>query len=192
VDQRVSQLRSFSSDAEFAAIREEARLVQERISRRQLNLALQLGQPELKLIEFHDNVAQLSGWVKMDEPSVGKMEQSSSPDGTLSLHIKADVDTLASWRTKALLLPGHYRFEGKALINKVKPLAFGLHQGAGLRVGGQPRQSENFTGDSTWRSVQAEFQVDNALSEIELICELRASAGEVWFDTASLRVVRTQ
>jgi hypothetical protein len=27
-------------------------------------------------------------------------------------------------------------------------------------------------------------------TEIELICELRASQGEVWFDEASLRLVR--
>jgi hypothetical protein len=34
-----------------------------------------------------------------------------------------------------------------------------------------------------------EFQVEQTTEEIEFICELRAHAGEAWFDLDSLKVV---
>jgi hypothetical protein len=72
----------------------------------------------------------------------------------------------------------------------VKPLPSGLHQGAGLRVGGGLRQGDNLVGDSSWKPVGARFQVERPAQEVEFICELRASAGEAWFDLDSLRVVK--
>jgi len=89
-----------------------------------------------------------------------------------------------------LLEPGRYRFEGRAKVAGVKPLPSGRHQGAGLRIGGGLRQSPNLVGDSSWQPLAAQFQVEKATREIELICELRAAAGEAWFDLRSLRIVQ--
>jgi len=116
------------------------------------------------------------------------MEQTKCADGTPALHIVAAANTFASWRARALLNPGRYRFVGRAKVAGVKPLPFGVHHGAGLRVGGSTREGEDLTGDSTWRLLEAEFQVEKASSEIECVCELRASAGEAWFDTESLQI----
>ena len=79
---------------------------------------------------------------------------------------------------------------GQASVSGVEPLPFGTRQGAALRVGGRPERSESFVGDSQWRTLRAEFEVAEAIAEVELICELRARAGEAWFDRDSLRVVR--
>jgi hypothetical protein len=190
VNQIVSHFRLFLTDSEFANVRTEAGLVRERIQQRQANLAMQLMQPELQPLEFQDGIARLLDWRKMDEPTAGKMEQCASPDGTPALHIITRGDTQASWRTKALLKPGHYRFTGKARVAGVQPLGYGIHQGAGLRLSGASRQSANLTGDSSWRELQAQFELDNQPAEVELVCELRASQGEAWFDLASLRVLQ--
>ena len=72
----------------------------------------------------------------------------------------------------------------------VQKIPYGVHQGAGLRVAGQVRQSDNFTGDSSWRELRIDFQVAGAVQEVEFICELRACAGEAWFAIDSLRVVQ--
>ena len=72
----------------------------------------------------------------------------------------------------------------------VKPLPSGRHQGAGLRIGGGLRQAPNLVGDSSWQPLAVQFQVEKTTREIELICELRASAGEAWFDLDSLKVVQ--
>jgi hypothetical protein len=91
-----------------------------------------------------------------------------------------------------LLNRGQYRFEGKVTVSGVKPLPFGVHQGAGLRVAGSTRQSENLVGDASWRGLQAEFHVQSDNTVVELICELRASSGEAWFDAASLKIIPLQ
>ncbi len=72
----------------------------------------------------------------------------------------------------------------------VKPLPFGKYQGAGLRVAGSVRESDNLLGDSDWRALSAEFDVTAETQEVELVCELRACAGEAWFAVPSLRLVQ--
>ena len=190
VNQELLRLRPLVTEAEFSRINEEATLFKQHIVERWRALTLQLAQDELKPIEFHDGVALLSGWVKMDEPSSGNMEQGTGPEGKQSLHIKTGGETLASWRAKALLEPGKYRFEGRVAVTGVLPLPYGLHQGAGLRVGGIARRSQNLVGDGSWHRLEVEFQVNESPAEVEFICELRAKAGEAWFDVSSLRVMK--
>jgi hypothetical protein len=173
---------------EFKALEEAAAELKKRIAQRRTWLNAELGQPEPSLMEFKDGVALLSGWKAVDAPAATLMEKTKSPDGVLALHIPADSKSLGSWRTKALLKRGRYRFEGRGKVAGVEPLPYGKHQGAGLRVSGRARQTEDLTGNSSWRQLSAEFQVDAPTEEVELICELRASAGEVWFDADSLRL----
>ena len=192
VEGLIRELRPFVSHEEFVTMRNECGLVQERIVQRQRSLTEQLSQPPGKLMEFSGEEGPLEGWMKVDEVSSAKMECSKSPDGIAALHIIAAPETAASWRTKAFLSPGRYRFEGKAKVGGVKPLPFGRHQGVGLRVSGSERQATNLIGDSSWRVLATEFQVNSNMSEVEFICELRASAGEAWYDVNSLRVVRVR
>jgi hypothetical protein len=120
------------------------------------------------------------------------MDMCKSTDGITSLHIQTRNEAATSWRTQVLLNRGQYRFEGKVTVSGVKPLPFGVHQGAGLRVAGSTRQSENLVGDASWRGLQAEFHVQSDNTVVELICELRASSGEAWFDAASLKIIPLQ
>ena len=124
-----------------------------------------------------------------EPPTKGKMDLANGPGNVRSLHIMAGAETLASWRARSLIGRGRYRFEGRARVAGVQPLPYGLHQGAGLRVGGKARQIDSLTGDSVWRMLTMEFQVEQTTEEIEFICELRAHAGEAWFDLDSLKVV---
>ncbi len=192
VDQVVVRLRPALTEVEFAGIRDEAGHLKDRIVRRQLSLKRQLSEPERTLVAFTNGIGLLGGWVKVDEPGPRQMEQGQAPDHTLALHIVAGSESTASWRTKALLGRGRYRFEGKVKVAGVKPLPFGKHQGAGLRVAGNVRESGDLVGDSGWRALSAEFEVTEETREVELVCELRASAGEVWFGMESLRLVQVQ
>ena len=64
-------------------------------------------------------------------------------------------------------------------------------EGAGIRISGsqQPRNNKLFA-DSPWQKLEYEFAVTDLSDEIDLVCELRASQGEVWFDVESLKLVR--
>ena len=64
-------------------------------------------------------------------------------------------------------------------------------EGAGLRISGttQPR-ANRLAGDSPWKRLDFEFEVAPSLDSVELVCELRATQGEAWFETDSLVLVR--
>ena len=141
-------------------------------------------------MQFHAGLGRPEGWRAVEAPAGGTLERAKGPGGIPALHIVAGAQTLASWRARVLLGRGRYRFDGRAKVAGVKPLASGIHQGAGLRIGGGLRQAANLVGDSSWQPLAVQFQVHEASQEIELICELRASAGQAWFDLDSLKVVQ--
>ena len=175
---------------ERLAMEREGALVMDRIVQRKANLKWQLGQPELKPLEFVEGVARLAGWVAVDEPGGGRMDQVQDVDGKSVLRIQAGPSTTASWRSKVRLARGHYRFEALARTHGVKPLPFGKAQGASMRVSGRERTEAGRTGDSPWLPLVFEFQVEAVTEESELVCELRGSAGEVCWDKATLRLLR--
>jgi hypothetical protein len=191
VDRIVQKLRPVLGRSEFAAIEQEGTLLKQRMIQRLLNLKSQLSQPDMTPLPFKDDVACLAGWVKRDDPADGRMEQNCSPDNISALAIFSGSNTTASWRTKALVPRGRYRFEAQGRVAAVKPLPFGRLQGAGLRLAGKDRQSARLIGSSQWQPLILEFEVSAELEEIEFVCELRARAGKAWFDVNSLRLVRT-
>jgi hypothetical protein len=192
VDSLTAGLRTSVEDSEFLGIQKEAELLKERIKERRTSLDLQLNQSELKLVTFSQGAITLQGWTMSEPPSTGSMEKCNSLDGIAALHIQTRTEAATSWRTQVVLNRGQYRFEGKARVSGVKPLPFGVHQGAGLRVAGSTRQSENLVGDTSWRLLLAEFRIEADNTVAELICELRASAGEAWFDLNSLKLFPVQ
>jgi hypothetical protein len=190
VDEVVAGLRPAITGAEFAAVLDDSDHLKERIAQRQISLKQQLTEPERGLLVFTNGIARLAGWTKLDESPSVQMEQIPASDQTPALHIAARSESGASWRSQALLNRGRYRFEGQVKVAGVKPLPFGKYQGAGLRVAGNVRESGNLVGDSDWRGLSAEFDVTEETREVELVCELRASAGEAWFGVDSLKLVQ--
>ena len=190
VTQIIEPLKQALTEPEFQKVKQDAEVLQQRIVHRAHFLDEQLRRPEPEPIQFKDGVAFLADWESADPPAQGLMDKGVGPDGRISLHVVTRSEAFASWRTKARLLPGHYRFEGKARVSGVKPRSTGAHQGAGLRVAGQARQSEDLLGTSAWSLLATEFEVGPSGGDVEFICELRASSGEAWYDTASLLVRR--
>ena len=133
---------------------------------------------------------RLAGWkprVQSGAPSFRGDEEQAQP-GRLSITVPG-ADTIASWRTRVLLDQGSYRFEGKIRTTDLKT---GPGEGgAGLRISGGPI-TPGLSGTSEWRPFAYPFQVREGGSEVELVCEVRASKGEASFDTASLQLIRTR
>jgi spore coat protein H len=190
VDQLVRELRPVLSGDEWTGMHDASALVKERMVQRQLSVASQLNQPAMQPLSFVNGMAPLNGWRIAEWPLKGKMDMVSGPAGVPALHIAVAKETVASWRTSALLPQGRYRFEGRVGIARIEPLSYGVHHGAGLRIRGSPRRLEAFTGSSSARLITSEFQVDQTTEEVEFICELRARAGEAWFELNSLCVRR--
>lgn len=154
------------------------------------SLIQKMKSPEPGLLSFVGNAAPLTGWRVANETDRTKLAQVTDASGKHSLWIAATSATTDSWRLKVVLAPGRYVFEGTARTALVKPSSNddrGI--GAGLRISGQARTNK-LVGDVPWTPMRFEFQVTEAEPEIELICELRASQGEAWFDETTLRLVR--
>jgi hypothetical protein len=191
IDQIVPRLRAVVSGDTVHELEQGAATVKERIARRLANLTRQLAEPELQPLRFTNGVARINDWRALDVPAGGKLEQATAPDGRATYHISAGPVTSASWRTKVLLQAGHYRFEGAVRTAGVKPMAFGKNKGAGLRVSAAKLAAPHqIVGDTPWKASAVAFELSAPETEVELICELRASEGDAWFDRDALRLIR--
>ena len=97
----------------------------------------------------------------------------------------------SSWRTRIVLGPGKYQFQGRVRVNGVTIAEGDARAGAGLRIskGAMPKK---ITGTSDWKLCQYIFEVADRSSDVELICELKATGGEAWFDLKSLHLARLE
>lgn len=190
LDRQASAIRPFLAGPEAAAFPAALAGLKDRVIRRHNDLARQLALPVPGPLKFTNNQALLTGWIKVGEPATGAMDRALSPEGRPALRIQAGAQTAASWRTRVILPPGRYRFEGKASTAGVAPLPSGKSQGAMLRIRGGAGVSKSLTGARATTLLTAQFEVTNALEEVELCCELRASAGQAWFEEDSLRLAR--
>ena len=192
VEQLAAKIRPVLSQLSQSALKTETGLLQERIAQRRRDLIEQLAIPELQLLSFVDQEAALPGvWRPVDVPEGGRLSRLNSNDGTPSLHISAGPKSAASWRCRVLLGPGKYQFQARAKVSGVEPLGFGRRQGATVRVADEVGAvSGSLLGNRDWYSLAAPISVPGPQTEIELVCELRASRGEVWFDMKSLKLVK--
>jgi len=193
IDAALTSLRPALSVDERNALERETAALKVRITQRLQNVEQQLQEKPLEPLRFENGVAALTNWRAFDRPAGGSLSRTNAPDGKPALAIQAGPVTSASWRSKVLLPRGRYRFEGTVRTGSVTPLKFGKNHGAVLRVADFPAPREQrLIGSQPWKSGSVTFEIANPEQEIELMCELRASQGEAWFDVDSLRLVRTQ
>lgn len=171
------------------SFRQRANSLKSRVIRRGAGLRQQLG-ATIEPVEFsRDGVFPLTEWkpslVQSGEPLLEEKED----EGKRLLCIRANGASSASWRRYVPLAPGKYEFQGKLRVFNVTITEGDARSGAGLRIskGPMPRK---LTGSSTWTEFNYAFEVDGRGAEVELVCELKATAGEARFDAASLRLVQ--
>lgn len=193
IAQKLNHLRPSLNDEERKTVTDAAASLQSGIGARRQRLVEQLAIPPLPPIRFEKGVASLSQllWKPVDRPEGGGLERTMQT-GRPALGIHAGPVTAASWRGRALLPRGHYRFEALVRTASVQPLPFGRNQGAILRISGSGRSRAPLTGTQDWKHLHADFAIAASEQEIELICELRASRGDVWFALDSLQLRQIQ
>jgi len=192
VDAALQAWRSVLPASDHARAARDASGLQQRIAQRKVQLLRQLRQPEIPLLSFRDGSVILTNeWRAMDVTTGVVLDRQTSPDGRAALRLKAGPRTSASWRCHVRLPAGSYRVEARAMTRGVMPLPFGRNHGATVRANGlSTTATPGLKGDTAWQAVTAEFVVAASEQEVELVCELRASAGEAWFDATTLRLTR--
>ena len=192
-DRTVAQIAPSLTRKEASSMREAADDLKRRITRRKAFLERELAKPPPRSLEFANGPVLLANWATFDSSTAATIDLLASPDGSAALHIQGGLKTTASWRQTVLLDRGDYRFEARVVTRGVAPLPFGKHSGACVRTEGQsPPQAQRLMGDNGWNTLSTSFSVTRNSQSIELICELRASKGEAWFDASSLKLVRVR
>ncbi|MBM3835101.1 MAG: hypothetical protein FJ403_17870 [Verrucomicrobia bacterium] len=138
-----------------------------------------------------DGVASLGDWKPRSAAGRAKVLcETKVEDGRQILHLQSPAGPLiTSLRNQVMLPVGRYALVGLIRVassSGVRPVvsASVLRYSAG-RFGAEPR-------DLNPNQIQYEFQVPGvrAPEEIEFICDIRDSSGEVRFDASSLRLIR--
>ena len=166
--------------------------MQNRVLARIAGIQKQLGIQPMKPVKPDNNgVFKLATWEPQVDAGDPKMADAADRAGVKALEINLEKPdrVVASWRSRVLLDPGKYRFEGKIATKGVVPLKEPTGEGAGLRISGSSRPNQ-LSGDSDWKKVTFEFDVPAPSTEVVLVCELRAEKGRAWFDLGSLQLVR--
>lgn len=175
----------------------EVRRIRDLIVGRHAFLHKMLSEPPPQPLAFTSGVASITNWIVPLTPRdpANAIRDRVKIDGRQALHIlttNRTTNTSASWRASVLLTQGKYRFEALAKVAGVVSLMnTNKGGGAGIRHSGirKPRTNQ-LEGDSSWVPLEYEFQVPFEEDEVQLLCELRASKGEVWFDVDSFRLVK--
>jgi spore coat protein CotH len=134
-------------------------------------------------------VARLTNWVQKLDLGDASLEREDGPNGTPMLRISTKEGCTASWRSIVEIPPGQYRFQGRVKTRGVIFEPEDARRGAGLRIS-RHRDLHKNDGDTEWTPVSFDFDVPEDRRETVLVCELRARRGEVWFDLASLKLIR--
>jgi spore coat protein H len=163
----------------------------QRVIHRHALLAPQLGPPPAPLDFGSDGAVELAGWkpslVRSGEPVLSQVKTVSGQE-YLAIRATHGISS-GSWRTRVLLDQGRYQFEGRLRLNGVSIDDGDQRGGAGLRIS-KSSMPRKLTGTLPWTEFSYPFEVDEAGTDVELVCELRATTGEAWFDPASLRLLR--
>jgi spore coat protein H len=152
--------------------------------------------PDPVPLRFDANgIARIHSWRIQDTPGIAKLDQVSH-EGRKLLHIDAAADRkcTASWRCLVRLKSGLYHFEALARTAGVVPIKDKKGDGAGIRYHDtQTVRTNSLSGDSEWTKLAYDIPVPvGSDSEVDLLCELRASKGEVWFDLDSIKLTRSK
>jgi hypothetical protein len=168
--------------------RQSARGLSRRFQRRAKSLQRRISPVEA--IEFVSNKpVVLAEWEPRIDLGKAELTRERDPGGHTLLRISSSDGCTASWRTTAALDSGKYRFEARIRTAGVVFPENDPRAGAGLRVS-RHRVGQKHAGDRDWSKVTFDFEVNEDQSEVELVCELRALHGDIWFDSNSLKLTQ--
>ena len=169
---------------------EHVKRLKERLTNRAQNLLQQNATIEPRPLKFDGSgVAQLTAWAPKPAGDAILVEDADNGVKCFVIRVGPSRRSADSWRTKVLLPAGTYRLQAKARVLDVIAVTEAAGTGAGIRISGGQRMNK-LEGTTKWTKLEHEFVVRNATQEVELVAELRATEGTVWFDVGSLQMTK--
>ena len=138
---------------------------------------------QLRTIGGKANLAQYAWERHADE----KEAEEQAFEGHWSFHLTAGPKKGGDYRCPLTMGPGRYRLTGMVKTAGIVAGKDEKTKGARLRISGLTGVP-SIAGTNSWKQVSVEFSVADA--DPVLVLELRAEAGEAWFDRNSLTLTR--
>jgi hypothetical protein len=173
-----SQLAGQDRSAQWLCERLVARLASVREQVRQANTPMPFD-------EHHS--ARLANWRLSRDAGSPSFNGREDPRENLQITANGNY-AYGSWRTQVLLEQGDYQFTGRLRTTALMFDEGVTRGGVTLRASGD-RNPRMLSEAPDWTTFTYEFTV-GGLTDIELVCELRASRGSVWFEADSLKLIR--
>lgn len=132
---------------------------------------------------------QLGGWQPRPDTGNGLAEVVTLTNVGRTLHLVArSGGTVAGFRAPIRLPPGHYTLSGRVKTHRLQAIEDSRGRGAGLRMSGSSRVN-SVADTADWTRIGYDFDLPEGRG-LELVAEIRADAGEAWFDLGSLHLTR--
>jgi len=162
----------------------------ERLRARAAALRIQAHAPDPPPVVFDDSAPlQPTDWQPATAAEGASLERHETDAGPrLEINATPGIPCTASWRCRLRLPRGTYRLRMPLGTRGVEALEDEKGRGAGVRISGAPRD-QGLEGTSRG-VVEHVFDVDDESGDVELVAELRATAGQVSFDAFACEVVR--
>lgn len=186
----------------FAAISEDraknfdnqAKGWKDRVAQRAKIIKEQMRNAPPTVVVFKDNnPIVLDEWYAGPNPGDAKMDEMQH-DGKnlLPIYVGPSNRSTASWRRKVLLSKGTYRFEATGRVTGVTPIEDTSGRGFGIRLSGVTMidPAKYLSGTTNWTPLSLEIDVQEPERAIEIVAELRATAGKAWLDASTLKLVK--
>jgi hypothetical protein len=194
IDEVQAELTPALSELDSSAARNQehqAAWLKQRILRRSEDLRRQLDVTSTPFRFGSDGQVRLTGWkpspVRLGTPMLAQGHDAAT--GPVLKIVSRETPSKGSWRNRVVLSEGSYSFEGRVRVRGVEVDPNSTWSGAGLRIS-NGQATPKLTGTTEWTNLKYEFEVEDEVKDVELICELSSLRGEAWFDVGSLRLVR--
>ena len=194
VQQRLRPVIEAMSAEQTQAFDDRIRELKERLVARAENLKEQVESSDPAPQEFDEhNIAYLPDWYGASECEDAMHEEvdvpGEPPRKAYVIQCGPSGHCIASWRRKVLLAKGRYQFAVDTKTVAVEAQEDDRGPAAGIRISGMTR-TDKLEGTNDWTTLKFEFEVLEDVREVELVAELKATKGQVWFDRESLKLIR--
>jgi len=175
---------------------DQAKGWKDRVSQRAKIVKEQMRNAPPTALIFTNNQVVLDEWFPGPNPGDAKMDEMQfEGKQLLPIYVGPSNRSTASWRRKVLLLKGTYRFEGLARVTGVTPIEDTAGRGFGIRLSGAATTTPPkgyLVGTTNWAPITLDIEVPEPEKAVEIVAELRATAGKAWLDTATLKLVKVK
>lgn len=181
VTSRVQPIAAQLGDEFLNAFNERGREFRERVVARHPALKEHLQNGEPMPMEFDEsNPVELADWYPAQETGDTQIEdlEPETDQRRYSILVGESNDCVASWRRRVLLAQGRYQLDVTMKTEGVEPRVDDQGTGAGVRISGGKRENA-LKGDNDWQVVSYVFEVAEAIRNVELVAELRATKGRL-------------